>query len=165
MKLFPSKTFNVELRENHSIVIARLERKTDITDSLVSARTDKEFRGQVKRNKFKLISSEIGYGALCILIGQFDGKLGKIEIRLHKAFKVMFSILMLLPIIGFGIAVFTVGIENSYGLVIPLLMGILFIRYALLELSFRFSSKTGLDKLTKILGITKLEKNEVQQYL
>lgn len=158
MKLFPSKNLKVELRENRSMAIARLERQTDITDSLVSARTDKEFRGQVKDNGFKLISSEIGYGALCVLIGKFEGKSGEIEVRLHKSFKVMFSILMLLPIIGFGIAVSTVGIENAYGLIIPLLVGILFVRLALMELSFRFSSKTGLNKLIEILGVTKLKK-------
>ena len=165
MKLFPSKKLSFELREDLSKVMARLERKTDITDSLVSARTDKEFRGQIKHDGFKLISSEIGYGALCVLIGKFEGKLGEIEIRLHRAFKIMFSILLLLPIIGFGIAVFTVGIENSYGLIIPLLMGILVIRFVFMELSFRFSSKTGLTKLKEILGITKLKKNEVQHNL
>ncbi len=158
MKLFPTKKFDVKLTENSSIAMTELERNTDITDSLVSDWTKKAFRGQVSSNEFKVISSEIGRGAICVLIGKFDQRNGEIELRIHKAFKVMFSILLLMPIIGFGITVLTNGIENSIGIIAPMIIGVLFVRFVFIELSFRFVSKTGLNKLTRIIGIINLEK-------
>ncbi|WP_340155315.1 hypothetical protein [uncultured Winogradskyella sp.] len=163
MKIFPTKNFTAELSENNAIAMAELKRNTDITDTLVSAYTKKGFRGQVNENEFKVISSEIGRGAICVLNGKFDGKTGEIEIRIHKAFKVMFSILMLMPIIGFGIVAITSGIEKSYGIIFPMIMGILFIRFVFMELSFRFVSKNGMNKLKRTIGITTLKKNEAQQ--
>ena len=160
MKLFPSKNFKAELRSDYSISMQNLKSNTDITDSLTSAPTNKAFRGQVNENGFKIISSEIGRGAVCVIVGEFEGKTGEIEVRIHKAFKVMFSILMLMPIIGFGIAIFTNGLEKSYGIIIPMLMGILFVRFVFMELGFRFISNTGINKLTDILTIRELKKTQ-----
>ncbi|APA63784.1 hypothetical protein [Maribacter sp. 1_2014MBL_MicDiv] len=160
MELFPSKNFKAELRSDYSISMQNLKSNTDITDSLTSAPTNKAFRGQVNENGFKIISSEIGRGAVCVIVGEFEGKTGEIEIRIHKAFKVMFSILMLMPIIGFGIAIFTNGLEKSYGIIIPMLMGILFVRFVFMELGFRFISNTGINKLTDILTIRELKKTQ-----
>ena len=165
MKLFPTKNFKAELISDYSISMDNLKSNTDITDSLTSDWTKKAFRGQVSEVGFKIISSEIGRGAVCVLIGKFDENIGEIEVRIHKAFKVMFSILMLMPIIGFGLAILSNGIEKSTGTIIPTIMGILFIRFIFLELSFRFISNTGINKLTDILGIKELKKNVVQQGL
>ena len=162
MKMFPTKKFTAELTENSAVAMAELKRNTDITDTLVSDYTKKEFRGQVNENEFKVISSEIGRGAICVLNGKFDGKTGEIEIRIHKAFKVMFSILMLMPIVGFGIVAITNGIEKSYGIILPMIMSILFVRFVFMELSFRFVSKTGINKLKRVIGIKMLIKNEAQ---
>ncbi|WP_047419577.1 hypothetical protein [Cellulophaga sp. Hel_I_12] len=158
MKLFPNKYFKAELRSDYSISMQNLKSNTDITESLTSDWTDKAFRGQINDNGFKIISSEIGRGAVCVLIGKFEGKTGEIEVRIHKAFKVMFSILMLLPIIGFGIILFTNGIEKSLEIIIPMIMGIVFVRFVFIELSFRFISNTGINKLTDILTIKELIK-------
>ncbi|MBU2996428.1 hypothetical protein KO500_08275 [Cellulophaga baltica] len=160
MKLFPKRNFTAELSEINSIAMGELKRNTDITDSLISDWTKKAFRGQVNENGFKIISSEIGHGAICVLNGKFDGKTGEIEVRIHKAFKIMFSILMLIPIIGFVIIALTNGIKESFGIIIPLIVLIVFVRFIFMELSFRFVSKTGLNKLTRIIGITKLEKKQ-----
>ena len=165
MKLFPAKNFKVELISDYSMSMENLKSNTDITDSLTSDWTKKAFRGQVSENGFKIISSEIGRGAVCVLIGKFDKNTGEIEVRIHKAFKVMFSILMLMPIIGFGLAILSNGIEKSTGIIIPTIMGILFVRFIFLELSFRFISNTGINKLTDILRIKELKKNVVQQGL
>ena len=97
MKLFPTKSFTAELRENYTTAIAELKQNTDITNFLVSDWTQKELRGQVHEKGFKVISSEIGRGAVCVLIGEFESNKGKIEIRIHNAFKVMFSMLLLYP--------------------------------------------------------------------
>ncbi|SDY10027.1 hypothetical protein SAMN05444411_1251 [Lutibacter oricola] len=158
MKLFPTKEFTAELRSDFSISKENLKLETDITDSLVSDWTNKEFRGQVYDNGFKLISSEIGIGAVCVLDGKFNGKVGEIEIRIHKAFKVMFSILMLMPFSIFLFEIITNGIKDSIGLIVPATMGIVFGRFVLIEFSFRYISKIGIDKLTDILTIKDLKK-------
>ena len=158
MKLFPTKNFKAKLKSDYLISIENLKSNTDITNSLTSNWTEKAFRGQVNENGFKIISSEIGRGAVCILIGKFDKKTGEIEVRIHKAFKVMFSILMLMPIIGFGITLFTSGIEKSFEIIIPVIIGIMFVRFVFIELSFRFISNTGINKLTNILAIKELNK-------
>ncbi|MEP0264290.1 hypothetical protein [Dokdonia sp.] len=158
MKLFPTKNFKVTLKNDYSNSMEHLKSNTDITDLLTSDWTKKAFRGQVHEKGFKIISSEIGRGAICVLIGEFDGKNGELEIRIHKAFKVMFSILILMPFIGFGIAIITNGIEKSIGIIIPAIIGILFLRFVFIELGFRFVSNTGMNKLSKILMINELNK-------
>jgi len=153
MKLFPNKYLVVELRDDRATTLNELERNTKLTDNFVSEYTDKEFIGQVGDSGFRIISSEIGRGAVCIFTGDLQDSIGIVEIQMHNAFKVMFSILILMPIIGLGIAVFTNGIKISIGMFIPMIMGILFVRFVFMELSFRLVSKTGLNKLEKIIGI------------
>jgi hypothetical protein len=158
MKLFPTKNLKAKLTEDCSIALAELKQNTDITDSLVSSRTKKAFRGQLSENEFKIISSEIGRGAICVLNGKFDGTIGEIEVRIHKAFKVMFSILLSYPFIGFGLIFFNDGFEKAVEFLPILLIGLLFIRFVFIELSFNFISRIGLNKLTKIMRIEKLTK-------
>jgi hypothetical protein len=156
MKLFPNKKITVELKNNKATTLNELKRNTKLTDNLVSGYTDKEFIGQVHDGGFKVISSEIGRGAVCIFIGELQDSIGTVEIRIHNAFKVMFSILLLMPIIAFGFAIVTEGIEDSIAIIIPMTVAILVIRFVFIELSFRFFSKTGLDKLTRLAGIREL---------
>ncbi|TXG37292.1 hypothetical protein [Seonamhaeicola maritimus] len=158
MKLFPSKTFATELTSDYSISMQNLKSNTDITDSLTSKHTKKAFRGQVNENGFKVISSEIGRGAVCVFIGNFKEKTGEIEVRMHKAFKVMFSILLSYPFIGFGLIAYNQGIAKGLNLLPILLIGLLVIRFVFIELSFRFISNTGINKLTNILTIKELNK-------
>lgn len=158
MKLFPTINFKAELKSDYLISMENLKSNTDITDYLTSNWTNKAFRGQVNETGFKLISSEIGRGAICVLIGKFDGKTGEIEVRIHKVFKVMFSILMLMPIIVFGIVILTNGIEKSIGIIIPSIIEVLFVRFVFIEFGFRFISNTGINKLTDVLMIKELNK-------
>jgi hypothetical protein len=153
MKLFPSRNLTVELQYDRMITLNELRCNTKLTDTLVSEYTDKAFIGRVNDSGFKIISSEIGRGAVCVFLGELQDSLGTVEIRMHNAFKILFSILMLMPIIGFGIAVLTNGIENSIAIILPMIMGVLFVRFVFMELSFRFISKTGINKLTKLIGI------------
>jgi len=159
MKLFPTKCYAAELREDYRIAMLELTQNTDKTNSLVSDWTKKSFRGQVNEKGFKLISSEIGRGAVCVLIGDFKGKNGRIDIRIHNVFKVLFSILLTYPFIGFGIIAFDRGVENAVDFLPVFLMLLLFVRFVFIELSFRFISKTGYKKLIRILGVVKIHKN------
>ncbi len=153
MKLFPNKNITVELSNDRLTTLNELKQNTKLTDRLVPEHTDKEFIGQVSDSGFKIISSEIGRGAICVFVGELQDSFGNLEVRIHKAFKVMFSILMLMPIAGFVIAVITNGIQSSIGILVPMFMGILFVRFIFMELSFRFISKTGLNKLNRLIGL------------
>ncbi len=157
MNLFPIKVFSVELKEDAQSALAELRRNTEITNNLVSTWTDKAFRGQVGDKKFKVISSEVGRGAICVFNGVFEGNKGIIDVQVHNAFKVIFSILMFLPAIGFIIGVLSTGIKNSLGLLIPVIMEFVFVRFIFIGLSFRFISNTGLSKLKGIIGITDMK--------
>ncbi|MCH4551901.1 hypothetical protein [Aestuariibaculum lutulentum] len=156
MKLFPSKIFKTELRNDYLISMQNLKSNTDITDTLVSNHTNKAFRGLVDEVGFKIISSEIGRGAVCVLIGNFNGKTGEIEVRIHNAFKVMFSIILSYPFIGFGIISYTQGMEKGINFLPILLFGFLFIRFIFIGFGFRLISKTSINKLTEILEIIEL---------
>ena len=153
MKLFPNKNYTIELRDDRKVTLDKLRRITELKDNIVSSHTDKEFIGQISDSGFKIISSEIGRGSICVFIGELQDSFGNLEIRLHTAFKVMFSILMLTPIIGFGIVLFNSGIEKSIAILFPLIIGLLFIRFVFIELSFKFISKTGINKLYRLVGI------------
>jgi hypothetical protein len=157
MDVFPNKSLLLELRDDRATLLDELRRNTKLTNKLVSEYTDKEFIGQVDDCGFKIISSEIGRGALCVFEGDFQDSFGTVEIRINSAFKILFSILILMPIIGFVIAIATQGIEKSIGFIVPVIMLILFIRFVFLELSFRFISKTGLKKLTRIIGLKEVK--------
>ena len=153
MKLFPSKYLTVELREDRVATLNELKRNTKLTDNLISSYTDKKFIGKVNESGFKIISSEIGRGAVCVFTGELQDSVGELEIRIHNAFKVMFSILLSYPLIGFGLITYNQGFEEGIIFLPVHITVLLFIRFVFIELSFRFISKTGLNKLTKTIEI------------
>jgi len=156
MNIFPIKNYEIELINDSSKALSELENNTMITDSLSSEWTKKAFIGQVNENGFKIISSEPGRGAFCVLNGKLESKKGSVEITINKAFRIMLSMIFLFPIIGLIISFFIKAIEVSISLIIPTLMSIVVFRFILTEIAFRFISKNSLKKLTKIIGITKL---------
>jgi hypothetical protein len=162
MKLFPSKNIVVELRDDRTTTLSELRRNTKLSGKLVSDHTSKEFMGQVNDSGFKIISSEIGRGPVCVFIGEFQDSMGVIEIRVHNAFKIMFSILILMPIMAFGISMATQIIEELTAAILLTTIVILFIRFVLIELSFRFISQTGFNKLTRLIGIKEVNQNETR---
>jgi hypothetical protein len=164
MKLFPNRSFTVELMGDRATALNKLRRNTKLTNKLVSGYTDKNFIGQVGACGFKIISSEIGRGAVCVFLGEFQESIGTVEIRIHNAFKVMFSILMVMPIIASGIMIATQGIE-SIGIVGSMILAILVVRLVFIELSFRLISRTGFKKLIKMIGIKELNGNEAQYHI
>lgn len=160
MKLFPTRKFTAELMKNKSNVITELKQNTKLTSGLVSEWGVKEnFIGQVNENSFKIISSIVGFGALCVFIGKLNEKNIEINVRFHKAFKILFSILLSYPIIGFIVIALTEGIESAFSFLPILIFALLGIRFIFMELSFRVISKIGMNKLTKTIGI----KNSVME--
>jgi len=155
MKLFPYKILTVKMSHDRLTTLNGLKHLTKLTDRLVSVHTKKEFIGQVTDSGFKIISSEIGRGAFCVFEGELQDTYGHLEIRIHTAFKIMTSILMLMPIAALVFDLFTQGIEKSVEMLAPVIMGILIIRFVFIEICFRFISKTGLNKLERLIGLNK----------
>lgn len=158
MKIFPTNNYEFELINESSDALSELEKNTLITDSLVSEWTKKAFIGQVNKNGFKVISSKSGRGAFCVLEGKLESKKGTLEIRIHKVFRIMLSLIYLFPIIGFTIALFTKEKEIIISLIVPTIMAIIVFRFIFTELAFRIISRNGLRKLTEIIGIRKMKK-------
>jgi hypothetical protein len=156
LKLFPKRFLTVELESEYSRTFEQLENVTDLTENLVSTWTNKEFRGTVTEHGFKLISSEIGRGAVCVFIGNFKNNMGTIEIRIHKAFQILFGIILSYPLIGFGLILFGEGIISALQFIPVLIVVFLVFRYLFIGLTFKFVSKTGLNKLTRTLSIKNL---------
>ena len=65
----------------------------------------------------------------------------------------MLSIILSYPFVGFGLIAYNQGFLEAIKFLPILIVGLLFIRFVFIELSFRFISKTGLNKLIKTLGI------------
>ena len=80
MKLFPTNTYTFKLFGEETEALDRLKRRTEFSESLSSQCTDKSFRGIIDRNSFRIISSEIGKGALCVLTGKIENKTAHINL-------------------------------------------------------------------------------------
>lgn len=156
MKIFPERLLNVELEDNYSRVSERLTNETDLTENLTSTWTNKKFRGTVTQQGFKLISSEIGRGAVCVFIGEFQDNSGTIRIRLNKAFQIMFGIILAYLPIAAGLILFMEH-PDKWKLLINVVLGFFFIRFVFIELSFRFLLRTGLNKLKQTLNIANIQ--------
>ncbi|HQV36164.1 MAG: hypothetical protein KA215_07695 [Flavobacterium sp.] len=159
MKLFPTNTYTFKLFGEETEALDRLKRRTEFSESLSSQCTDKSFRGIIDRNSFRIISSEIGKGALCVLTGKIENKTGEVKIEINKPFRILFSFILCFPLIGIALAI-VVGREE-----IPLLLPFiailqtLMIRFLFIEIAFRILSKRSLHKLRDVLDLETLKKN------
>ena len=158
LKLLPSRYLKVELEQHYVEVQEQLRNETDLTEQLVSAWTDKEFRGMVNEHGFKLISSEAGRGAFCVFVGDFQGSVGTIEIRIHKVFRILFGIILTMPCVGFAFILLHQGVESVLETAPALLIGLLVFRFVFIGPAFVFISSTGLKKLTRTLNIKALKR-------
>ncbi|MOA24251.1 hypothetical protein D3C78_1449240 [compost metagenome] len=125
-------------------------RRTEISESLVSKRTEKSFIGAISENEFRVITSEIGIGALCVLSGNVNNQIGQINVELNKAFKVLFSIILCLPIIAVISVLFQDPSDFPFFLIVVVIFQILLIRL-MIEVFFRFVSKRSLNRLIDVL--------------
>jgi len=157
MKLFPTKNYEFEVADYLKAIYV-LKENTFITDSLVSEWTKKAFIGQVGENGFKIISATSGRGSFSVFTGTLESKSGNLEIRIHRAFRIMLLIIYSFPIIGFTIALLTKEKDLIISLILPTLMSLIIFRFVFTELAFRFISNEGLKKLINVMEITNLKK-------
>ena len=155
MKIFPTSNYEFELISDKSQSLLELEKNT-LSDSSDS---EKLFIGGITENGFKIISAKSAW-AFCVFEGKLESQKGKLKIRIHKTFQIILSIIFLFPIMGFILALFTKEKTEIISLIFPTIISLVIFRFIFTELAFRIISKNGLKSLKKIMGITKLKKNE-----
>jgi len=161
MKLFPTKYYSIELQNDSSIAMTNLKSNTLSAEQFVTDWKNQTFIGKIHNDEFKIKLSKNFYGTFCVLNGKLEKRNGTLEIRVGKTFKILFWIVVLFVMSGLIASL----IQNRLDNLLPLVMTIIVFRFIFIELGFRIISKTGLDKLTKIIGITELKKNEAQQFV
>ncbi|MTH14018.1 hypothetical protein [Flavobacterium sp. LC2016-01] len=159
MNIFPKSYYTFKIIGEETETLERLKRRTELSESLTSKITDKSFRGIIKDNSFRIISSEIGKGAFCVLTGEIVNKDGQVEVEINKAFRILLSILLCFPFIGFITLFFSNKQEFSIISILAVILQLLMIRYVFIELAFRRFSKSSLTKLSDVLDIDYIEKN------
>ena len=151
MNIFPTKEKEFKLIGDQAETLNRLKRRTERSENLTSQYTDKSFRGIINGNEFKVISSVIGKGAFCVLTGKINSKNGNVKVEIHKAFRVLLSIILCFPVIGITIAILTGSEEFSPVFILVIILQVLMIRYIFIELAFKFLSKQSLNRLRDVL--------------
>ncbi|WP_025665367.1 hypothetical protein [Aquimarina megaterium] len=156
MKLFPTKYYSIELLNDSSIALTELKNHTLSDEQFVADWNNQVFIGKIYDNEFEIKLSKNLYGAFCVLNGKLEKRCGTLEIRVGKTFKILFLIIVL-----FAISVLVIStIQNRLDTLFQSVIAIISLRFIFIEFGFRIISKTGLDKLTRIIGIIELKKNE-----
>lgn len=99
MKIFPESNYSFKITGSEMETFERLRRKTEPSENLTSQITDKSFRGIIIGSTFRIISSEIGKGAFCVLEGKVENQHGQLKISVNKAFQVLLTLILCLPIV------------------------------------------------------------------
>lgn len=153
MHLFPKAEMEFELIDTQDETLSRLKRRTEHSENLISKHTDRSFIGKIEGTSFKIISSAIGRGAFCVMTGQISSDHGYVKVEIHRAFKVLLSIILSLPVIGMIIEALSKG-EVHWLPLIPIVVGqILIIRFLFIGLMFRLLSKSSLDRLRDVADL------------
>ena len=159
MNIFPKSYYTFKIIGEETETLERLKRRTELSESLTSKITDKSFRGIIKDNTFRIISSEIGKGAFCVLTGEIVNKDGQVEVEINKAFRILLTVLLCFPFIGVIAQTFSNKEGFSIIFILVAILQLLMIRYIFIELAFRRFSKSSLNKLSDVLDIDHIEKN------
>ncbi|WP_420572676.1 hypothetical protein [Kordia sp.] len=158
MKLFPTTTRYFRLIDDKLETIDRLKRRTDKSHNLTSDYTDKTFRGIIKDNQFKLISSVIGKGAFCVMKGEINTNEGHVSVEIHKVFRILLSIILCFPPIGITIVIL-LGQEEFHPVFIPVvIIQVIMIRYIFIGLAFKSLSRYSLNRLRDVLDVDWIQK-------
>ena len=159
MNIFPKRDYTFKIIGEETETLERLKRRTELSESLTSNITDKSFRGIIKDNTFRIISSEIGKGSFCVLTGEINNQNGQVNVEINKAFRILLSVLLCFPFIGLIAQFFSNKEEFSIIFILVVILQILMIRYLFIEFAFQRFSKSSLNKLSDVLDIEQIEKN------
>ena len=158
MNIFPKSVYTFKIIGEETETLERLKRRTEASESLTSKITDRSFIGIIKENTFRIISSEIGKGAFCVLTGKIVNKDGQVEVEINKAFRILLSVFLCFPFVGLIAQFFSNTEEFSLIFILVAILQLLMIRYVFIEFAFRRFSKSSLSKLSDVLDIDHLTK-------
>ncbi len=153
MKIFPTKELNFKLIDDQAETLNRLNRRTEKSENLTSQYTDKSFRGIIKGNEFKIISSSIGKGAFCVMTGEIESEKGNVKVEIHKVFRILLSVFLCFPIIGLIALTLTKAQEFSPIMILVMIGQILIIRFVFIGFAFKFLSKESLNRLRDVIDL------------
>jgi len=160
MEIFPSQVYEFGLINGQDETLERLKRRTEESDSLTSKLTEKSFIGNVSGNRFRIISSTIGKGTFCTMTGFISYEKGEVKLEISKPFKILLTILMILPFIVFLAQVFSASQEFSPVFILVFLGQVLIIRFFFIGLFFKILSQQSLSRLSDVLD-TKWVKKKI----
>lgn len=153
-KLFPTYDYKFNLLDNENDSLGRLNLRTEHSDKLISKMTDKSFIGKVENDKFRIITSEIGKGAVWVMDGSVSNGKCKVNMTVNRPFGILISILYCFPIIAF-IVQRLIGDSNQFGFVYSLFVIVvqfLIIRFIVLDFAFKKLARTSIYKLRDVVN-------------
>ena len=153
MKIFPEKDYSIELNKDSSLVISELKNQTLSKEQFVTNWNNQSFIGKIEANEFEVKLSKKLIGEFCVLKGKLENGKGTLKIRTGKIIKIIFIAIILFALSGIITAIF----RTNFELIFHLVMTILVMRYIFIELGFRLTSKIGINKLSKIIGIKNIK--------
>lgn len=152
MELYPTKELRFTLLDSKEDTIERLKKRTEFSEKMTSNYTEKSFRGILNGDEFKIISSEIGIGALCVMTGKIDNDNSYVNVEINKAFKILFSIILVMPILAIVIET-TQKPNDILSFILVGIWQILMIRFFFIGMFFSRMTKQSLNRLRDVLDI------------
>lgn len=150
MKIFPSKKLTIEFKNSAERISEILKINTKESKYLTSQFTEKNFVGTVENNKFQIISSKIGIGAITVFKREITNGCINITTFLNKPFKILFSIILLFPVIAIIVLLFTKGFRETVSILPMLLVHLIFTKFFFINIAFKRSSDLMIKKLVSI---------------
>lgn len=157
LKIFPKNKYSIELKIDSTSATSKLKNCTLSKEQYVANWNNQLFIGEIKENEFELKLSKKLYGDFCVVDGKLENKKGTLEIQIGKVLKIIFVLVILFIFSG----IITALIQNKFEAIFSLVVGIIVLRFIFLELGFRYATKSILQKLTEIIEIKTLQKNNL----
>lgn len=154
LTIYPSDRYTFRLFDSEEVTLERLNRRTEQSENLRSRRTDKSLVGKIEGKSFRVISSETGRGALCIMSGEISGQGGQFSVEVNKPFKILFSIFYVFPIVALTGEYFKSPEAFPPVLILVGILQILMIRFFFVGLFYRSARKRSLIRLRDVLDMS-----------
>jgi hypothetical protein len=158
MKIYPTKKYSITLFNEHPKAVFELKKETLRDGQFVSDWNKYSFIGEIDETNFEIKLCKKLYGNFCVFKGRLEGKAGVLEIGIDRTYKFVLFVIFLFPIFGFLTSLFNNGFKNSVVLLFPTIMFIVILRFVFIELGFQIISKKGVNKMSEIIGVEKMNK-------
>jgi K+-sensing histidine kinase KdpD len=157
LKIFPKNNYSIELKIDSTSATSKLKNWTLSKEEFIANWNNQKFIGEIKENEFEIKLSNKLFEEFCVVHGKLENKKGTLEIQIGKVLKIIFVLVILFISSG----IITAVIQNKFEAIFSLIVGIIVLRFVFLELGFRYATKSILQKLTEIIEIKTLQKNNL----